>query len=324
MGRRADFMHDVRLASARLGGSKSSISHRRRSGELLADFLSQEGKLPTKLASVSADCLPALAIFLQMRYAHPGTLQNKMGAIRQLLKAAQVDISAYASNKVIGLQPRSRKPGKLPYPDDQLAELYLRAQALDKGFMLCLQLERLLGSRGLEALSSPKTLVSWRILASQSSQVEITAGTKGGRPRVTELIFAKRMETLAVLDAAIEHMEANEGYLLHGSSKNLKSARSRYHRLCRSVGLVKPYSAHSLRYAYCVDKLIELMALGYSMTEACREVAQFLGHGAGRGRYVRSVYGSTVVDSAKRNRHESMISRLATIAEKTLTLNCVN
>jgi hypothetical protein len=318
MGRRADFMHDVRLASARLGGSKSSISQRRRSGELLADFLSLQGGLPTKLSSVRADCLPSLAEYLQARYTHTGTLQNKIGAIRQLLRAAQVDVSGYASNKAIGLLPKSRKPGKLPYPDDQLAALYLRALALDKGFMLCLQVERLLGPRGLEALMSPKTLVNWILQASQSSQVKITSGTKGGRPRVTELIFAKRVETLSVLGAAVAHMESNGGYLLNGPSSNLKSARSLYHRLCRSVGLVKPYSAHSLRYAYCVDKLIELIALGYSMAEACREVAQFLGHGAGRGRYVRSIYGSTVVDTIKRNRHESMLSRLAAIAVNTL------
>jgi hypothetical protein len=46
-------------------------------------------------------------------------------------------------------------------------------------------------------------------------------------------------------------------------------------RLCRSVPLIKRYSAHSLRYAYCVDKLVELVGLGYDMAEACREVAPF-------------------------------------------------
>ena len=320
MSRRSDFMHDVRMASARLGGSKSSISQRRRAGELLADFLSREGNLPSKLASVNPACLPIFAVYLQEIYAHPGTLQNKMGGIRQLLTTAQVDVSAYSSNKSVGLLPRSRLPGKLPYPDNQLEGLYLRAKALDNGFMLCLKLERLLGPRGLEALMSPKTLVNWTNLASQSNEVTFTAGTKGGRPRESELIHAKRAETLAVLNSSILHMQSNNGFLLRGPGENLKSARSLYHRLCRSVGLVKPYSAHSLRYAYCVDKLVELIGLGYNMREACREVAPFLGHGAGRGRYVRSVYGSTVVDTGKIKSRESILSRLATIAANTIAM----
>lgn len=78
----------------------------------------------------------------------------------------------------------------------------------------------------------------------------------------------------------------------------------KYHRLAREVGLVGKYAPHSLRYAYCVDKIIELRDAGCNRKEATSLAANFLGHGDGRGRYVSMVYGKTVVHNQQRLKSE--------------------
>ena len=272
MGRKSDFIHDVGLTSKRRGGNPKTVSHRIMVGTIPANFfIESKINLPRFVAQVKAEVLPQFALYLMMHYSHPGTLQNKMGAVRSLLKAARVDLKAFKSNCSVGIPSRSRGPGKLPFPDERLDQLYRDAAAKDEGLMHCLKLERLLSARGLEAVMSIKTLSSWLESASQSNEVAFTAGTKGGRPRVTELIANKQEETIKAIHAAIYYAEKNGGVLIKGPAGTLKSARSLYHRLCREIGMVKPYSPHSLRYAYCVDKIVELLDIGYTMPEACRD-----------------------------------------------------
>jgi hypothetical protein len=77
-------------------------------------------------------------------------------------------------------------------------------------------------------------------------------------------------------------------------SSGLKSARAKYHRLAIKFGLTGVYSPHSLRYRYCVDKLLELNAAGVPRNEALAFASECLGHGASRTRFVSSVYGRSV------------------------------
>ncbi len=317
MGRKSDFIHDVRLISDRIGGHVGSITHRRKVGIMLTNFMIKNNiNLPLHVAQIKAEVLPQFASYLKERYPHPGTLQNKMGALRSLLKGARVDYGAFKSNSSVGLPARSRGPGKLPFPDERLQQLYEDAAAEDEGFMHCLKLERLLGARGLEALMSVKTFSGWLKSATESSAVTFKAGTKGGRPRITELIAKRKEETLQALRSAIRYADGNDGKLMIGAADTLSSARSLYHRRCRKIGMIKPYSPHSLRYAYCVDKIVEMLDMGYTMPEACREASVFLGHGAGRGRYARTVYGATVPDRPMPKGVMSLLDRLGEIAQK--------
>jgi hypothetical protein len=89
----------------------------------------------------------------------------------------------------------------------------------------------------------------------------------------------------------------------------LDSATQKYHRLAKDVGLVGKYAPHSLRYAYCVDKVIELRDEGCNRSEAMALAANFLGHGDGRGRFISMVYGKTVVHSVPVEKRKSRLDK---------------
>ena len=69
------------------------------------------------------------------------------------------------------------------------------------------------------------------------------------------------------------------------------------------------YAPHSLRYAFAVDKLIELRDLGFNRKEAGSFVAQWLGHGASRDRYVSMIYGKAVVHTIPAETRKSRLDR---------------
>lgn len=87
-------------------------------------------------------------------------------------------------------------------------------------------------------------------------KVPVISGTKEGRPRITSIIQNQVLETLKVVREALEFMGENGGFLIVCGKNGIKSALSKYHRLAIKVGLVGKYAPHSLRYAYCIDKII--------------------------------------------------------------------
>jgi len=187
------------------------------------------------------------------------------------------------------------------------------------GFAIALRLERFLGLRGQEALMSVDVL---KILhggtgASQpgpDAEFKIVAGTKGGRPRVIRAVQRFAREAMVAIAEAVAFAAANGNFLIHGPKADLKSARAYYHRLAREVGLVGVYSPHSLRYAYSVDKIVEMRDAGFSRQEALQATAALLGHGPSRARYVTQVYGRTVVHTFPKTKKNSRAIALAALA----------
>lgn len=57
------------------------------------------------------------------------------------------------------------------------------------------------------------------------------------------------------------------------------------------VGLKGEFSPHSLRYAWAQDAIRHYLAQGFSEKESLALTATDLGHGDGRGRWVKQVYG---------------------------------
>ncbi len=66
----------------------------------------------------------------------------------------------------------------------------------------------------------------------------------------------------------------------------LKEARSIYHSWAFRSGI----EPHSARYAFAQDQQRGYIAAGFSPREALIAVSHDLGHGDGRGRWVKSVY----------------------------------
>jgi hypothetical protein len=149
------------------------------------------------------------------------------------------------------------------------------------------------------------------------SPIHIVDGTKGGRPRDVAVIEQHASETFQTITEALAFALKNNGFLIVGKeASGLKGARAKYHRLAAKFGLTGSYSPHSLRYRYCVDKLLELNASGVPRHEALAFASECLGHGPSRTRFVSMVYGRSVTHLLlKTTRKQNIQQAMAELAE---------
>ena len=111
-------------------------------------------------------------------------------------------------------------------------------------------------------------------------------GTKGGRPRDTLIQDAGAVKQ--ALDNAIAVTERRNGRLIDAAS--LKQAMKYWRNQTLRMGLTGKYSPHSLRCAWAQDDIRRYLAQGFSEKESLALTATDLGHGDGRGRWVKQVY----------------------------------
>jgi hypothetical protein len=121
-----------------------------------------------------------------------------------------------------------------------------------------------------------------------------------------------------------KHVTSNSGFLIICGKNGIESAMSKYHRLAKEVGLVGKFAPHSLRYAYVVDKIIELRDAGCNRKEATSLAANFLGHGESRGRYISQVYGKTVVHTLPVETRKSRLDRAKDKIEQMISAHAIS
>lgn len=316
MSRRSQAKHSVNVATSKIGGARDTKKQRERICKQLINWCFQRGYLFNSLSEVTLEMLQAYFKSLQEEGITVATQHNRLSAILKTMKTLRREKQLQnISAKTVGLEPRNRAGTKVPIPDDFFQTVLARAASLaepEPGFVIALKLQRLLGHRGLESLMSVKDLESYAIQAVEAleaQKIPIHRGSKGGRKRFTEMIQSKALETLIVIREALIFMRSNGGYLIACGKDGVKSAKQKYHRLAIDVGLVGKYAPHSLRYAYCVDKVIELRDAGCNRSEAMTLAANFLGHGDGRGRFISMVYGKTVVHRVPVEKRKSRLDR---------------
>lgn len=325
MSLRRKAFHSIVQANDMLGGSRAIKVARSRQGRQLVEFCFSRGIAIGCISEVPAELLKNFITHLGnppegQKKNSTGTIQNKISSIRRLMAAQGADLEKLGvdSSKALGVGQRSRKGTKEPIPDEMLSRVLQEARAIGEiGMYHSLRIERYLGMRGLEAVMSTAALLKYAREARAMADGTLTAihifdGTKGGRPRETAVILKHAHLTLQVIQEALEFATKNGGYLISGGNAGLKSARSLYHRIAGKIGLTGKYSPHSLRYAYAVDKLMELRDLDVPQLEARGLVASWLGHGSGRGRWVSMVYGQSVSHSLTRSTRRDAQSRAAT------------
>lgn len=224
------------------------------------------------------------------------TLQNRLAHLRSALKgvglATKAD-SAEWSNAALGVAstPGDRVGQHRAISEAELLAAQTQAAAggeRGRAFVVLTELQRSLGLRAREAVQSPTSLAAWQRCLQQGRPIEVTRGTKGGRPRVTVVPESLHARALAAVDAAMSLAAQRDGMLIDAPS--LQAARSRYSDACSNVGLVGEISSHSLRYAWAHDRFRDYLTQGLAQGEALRRLSQDLGHGDGRGRYVKMVY----------------------------------
>jgi site-specific recombinase XerD len=313
MSRKSQAKHSIFVANSKIGGARITKTQSKLIGDRFVEWCFKNNYFFNSITDATQEMLAAYMQYLKMQGISVATKHNRLSSIRRAMKSLNCDPNAKGiTAKAVGLAPRSRVGTKMPIPDNIFEEVIRKACELNEsGFVIALRLQRLLGLRGLESLMVVSSLEKFALDANQvvNGVVPITDGTKGGRSRITNIIRSKAAETLQTILDALLFMREHNGFLIEGGKLGLKSAVSKYHRLAKQVGLVGQHAPHSLRYAYCIDKLIELRDAGYNRKEATSFVANYLGHGDSRGRYVSMVYGKTVVHTLPVEKRKTRLNR---------------
>lgn len=320
MSRRTEAERSVWVANQRTGGARVTKVQRKRTVMNFVDWSFNEGILFNSIREAPAETVRAFMQHLEEEGLSNATRHNQLASIRRSMTALGANPNSLGiTATLMGLPPRNRSGTKVPISDNDYEEALAKAGKLDEpGLAIVLKLERLLGHRGLEGVMSIPDMEKFALEAKNlaSGSVSVTKGTKGGRHRITSVIKARALETLAVIRDALVFSREHGGFLIVGPKPGLKSARSKYHRLCRQVGLTGKSAPHSLRYSYVVEKIVELRDAGFNKTEATSLVAQFIGHGPSRARYITMVYGKTVVHTLPVERRKARLDRAIVTVNK--------
>ncbi|MCT4711358.1 integrase domain-containing protein [Enterobacteriaceae bacterium H11S18] len=220
------------------------------------------------------------------------TVRNERAALRgvfgSLGKQSLADPdNPLLSNKTLGLESTSRDGTKLPLLPDEFRTALNEIEKKDAGVAATMQLAYVLGLRTKEAVESCKSIPTWkRALESGQDSVRVVFGTKGGRPRDT--VILDRAALKHAIHCAEKVMDKNNGRLI--DRPNIRQAIDRYRYHVRRAGLVGEKAPHSMRYHFSQEAKRFYEKNGFSEKEIYAQVSMDLGHGDGRGRYVKQVY----------------------------------
>ena len=294
MSRKTRLLASLASTLARMGGSHLTREARRRTAEKFADSMFEQGF--THLADPQDIAGRHLRAYVHNRLKEKPavrSVQNEMAHIRSILKVGGNRALAETpdlSNRSLGISGGSRRGTKTAMADADLnavRELALRQNR--PGLAAMLLLERYFGLRGGEAIHARSdTLARWERELAGSGRIRVIAGTKGGKPRDVQILNIGPART--ALQEARLVADSQDSYLVaraDGSpAGGLKEARSIYHAWCHRSGI----QPHSARYAFAQDQIKARRDLGHSEREALVATSLDLGHGDGRGRWVKSVY----------------------------------
>lgn len=294
MSRKLRFQAGIIGLLPKLGGSHLTREARERTAVKFTEVMFSHGF--THLASPSDITGKHIRVYIDVRTqegASIRTIQNEMSHLRSFLKASGKPGRAQSpelSNHALGISGGSRLGTKTALTDEELQRVSaLAVQQGRPGMKAVLLLERHLGLRGNEAIHARQdTLERWISQVTNTGKITVIAGTKGGRAR--DVTIHNRAQALLALEFSLSIVKKQAGYLIvraNGKpSGGLKEARSIYHAWANRAE-VQP---HAARYAFARDQYASYKAIGFSSREAAKAVSLDLGHGDGRGRWIRSVY----------------------------------
>lgn len=212
--------------------------------------------------------------------------QNEMSHIRRALTGCgRSELAERLTNADLGISGGRRTGEGRPVDAEALAAARAKADDLTRA---CIDLGRSLGLRQNEIIQSSASLGQWeRQLAAGNPAITVQDGTKGGKIRDVFVPPTGRQAALEAVRAAIES-KGDRRHLV--TAKNLEAARQQLHDRFSRVGLSGENSAHSLRRAFCLDNFNHYRSEGLTEREALSRCSRDLGHGEGRGRWVKGNY----------------------------------
>lgn len=294
MSKKSEFLAVMMSIVAALGGSHLTREARTRTIQRFVEMMFEQGF--THFSTIADIAGRHLRVYVAQRLhdsAGLRTIQNEMAHLRSVLRQSGAVGTASArelSNRALGIGGASRAGTKTAMSDEQLKDARDYAIASGRpGFAALLSLERYLGLRGNEAIHArTDTLQRWHRELEAEDSVHVIAGTKGGKARRVRIVDVQVVrESIAY---ALKIAQHQDGFLVQRADKSrvsgLKQARSIYHGWCNRAGI----EPHAARYAFARDQVHAYIASGMSEREALAATSLDLGHGDGRGRWVKSVY----------------------------------
>ena len=230
----------------------------------------------------------------------PRTINNHMSNLRTLLTEAGRGkfVREQLSAQQLGIERGSRIGKKLAIPAEKYRDAQSKVLQMNEGVHSALALCRMLGLRSAEAVKSGPYLTLWLAAFDANRPICIIRGAKGKRARdLLPRMLPNKVLVRAALVQAIEVMAAHGGRELVNVDSG-SSAINLFHRIAVEAGLVKPFSPHSLRYAFACDLLDELQQFGFTRRQASETTSLMLGHGDQRGRWVDSIYSRRALPMA--------------------------
>lgn len=276
-----------------LGGAHLTHEARRRTINAFSEFIATKGATHIRrFGEVKGKDLRDYVRYRLAREISKRTLQNELSHLRTLLRedgAHGVANAPELSNANLGIGGTRRAGTKGPATNAQLEVWCGIAESTGRaGIAAMLRLCRFLGLRGNEALHvRADTLVRWKIELNTTGEILVAAGTKGGRKRTVKVLHPE--SALHAIEFAKEAMASSDFLITRANLRQvegLKQARSIWHSWVFRHG-IKP---HSLRYAFAHAQFAAYIARNFSEREALASLSLDLGHGDGRGRWVKSVY----------------------------------
>ncbi|WP_261653490.1 integrase domain-containing protein [Erwinia mallotivora] len=281
------------ISFARKGaGGYATIADRQRIGRYFLEHLKNSG---IKLRSVDALKVRYVESYIDYRKSlnlSHRTLQNEMSVLRSIFSAAGKHRLAdpeneRLSNKALGISGVNRDGTKTALTQDEFSKAFNEIERQDRGVAATMRLAYAFGLRTKEAIEACKSLSTWkRAVDNGDKSIRVVFGTKGGRPRDTTIINRDEARR-AILYAEKEAKERNGRFI---DKPGIHQAINRYRYFVRKAGLTGEKAPHSMRYNFARELSDYHKSQGYNEKEVMAMISMDLGHGDGRGRYIRQVY----------------------------------
>ncbi|EMX8467014.1 integrase domain-containing protein [Serratia marcescens] len=275
-----------------VSGGYATKADRMRIAKYFLDYLKENGIKLRHSDSIKTRHFSGYLLSRKEKGISPRTISNERSALRGVFGSlgkqhlADPD-NPLLSNKTLGLESSSRDGTKLPLTPDEFKAAFQEVEKKNTGVAAAMQLSYVLGLRNKEAIEACKSISTWkRALGAGQQSVRVVFGTKGGRPRDT--LIVDRDDLKRAISYAEKIMKAQDGKLV--DRPDIRKAMNTYRYHLRRVGLVGDKSPHSMRYHFSQEAKSYYKGQGYTEREVYAQVSMDLGHGDGRGRYVKQVY----------------------------------
>lgn len=286
------FRKDFITLARECGGSYATKADRVRIAKYFLNYLRENGIKLRDTHSINTRHFQGYLLSRKAQGISHRTIQNERAVMRAILqKDGRYKLAApdnpLLSNETLGLTNTCRDGKKIPLPPEEFRKAFTAVEKKNPGVAAAMQLSYVLGLRTKEAVQSCKSVKSWmRALESGHNSLLIVFGTKGGRPRDT--IITDRDVVRQALSYAEKIMNEQSGKLI--DRQNIKQAIDVYRYHVRKAGLTGEKSPHSMRYHFSQEARRFYRKDGVGDKEIYARVSMDLGHGDGRGRYVKQVY----------------------------------